>query len=201
MNFTHILKPAAAVLLATGLAGCFDIDMDVAVLGPDTAEVTITSTMSKDMQSMMQMSDEDSGFCGDDSVVTETEETVTCVETKRGTFAEVFEEEGASSDEPQPTIETVAPGQVKVTFPTSTMGEDMGLGEGGEEADAQAKAMMSQLFAGHSITMRVSGARVIESNMEISADGKSAQLVVPFMDLIEDKVSFEQDSYAIVQVP
>jgi len=177
MNLTHFLKPAAAVLLATGLAGCFDIDMDVAVLGPDTAEVTLTSTMSKDMQSMMQMSDEDTGFCGEDSVVTETEDTVTCVETKRGTFAEVFEDDSdsESSDEPQPTIETVAPGQVKVTFPTSTMSEDMGIGAGGEEGDEQAKAMLSQLFAGHSITMRVSGARVIESNMEISADGKSAQ--------------------------
>ena len=200
MNISHIFKGAAALLMATSLAGCFDVDMEIAVLDDNTARATIESTVSSELISLADIEAGDAEFCSDDGEVTvnEADETITCVEVKEGSFEEVLD--GASDGASEPTITTIAPGKVKVTFPTSTMAKEI-TGDDAEEMDEQTKAMMAQMFAGHAITMRVSGPKIAETNMTLSADQKSAELVVPFTSLVDGSLDLPEDAYAIVQLP
>ena len=158
---SHIFKTAAALLLTGALAGCFDVDMQVAVVDSETASATITTTFPKDLVSLADIESGDAEFCDAGSTITETEDTITCVETKEGKFDEVVPE--GSSDDPQPTIALIAPGQVKVSFPTGTLSEEMGAGAGDDEDSAQAMQMMKTMFAGHGITMRVVGNKIIDT--------------------------------------
>ena len=197
---SHIFKTAAALLLTGALAGCFDVDMQITVVDSETASATITTTLPKDLVSLDDIKSGDAEFCDSASEITETEDSITCVETREGPFDEVIPQD-ASSDEPQPTIALVAPGQVKVSFPTGTLSEEMGAGASDDEESAQAMQMMKTMFAGHGITMRVVGNKIIDTNMTLSADGKSAELKVMFTDLIDGNAELPAESYAVVQLP
>ena len=198
MKFPHIFKATAALVMATGLAGCFDVDMEVKILDDDTAVARIESTVSSQLISLADIESGDAEFCdeGGEIITNDADETITCIEVHEGKFDEVLPQ--SSGDDPQPTIETVAPGRVKVTFPTGSLGEELGGGSDNEEMDEQMKEMMTQMFAGHALTMRVAGPKIAETNMVLSADGKSAELSVPFTDLIENKLDLPDDAYAIV---
>ena len=200
MKFPHILKATAALVMATGLAGCFDVDMEIKILDADTAAARIESTVSSQLISLADIESGDAEFCdeGGEIITNDEDETITCIEVHEGSFDEVLP--ASSGDDPQPTIETVAPGRVKVTFPTGSLGEELG-GGNTEEMDEQMKEMMTQMFAGHALTMRVAGPKIAETNMVLSADGKSAELSVQFTDLIEGKLDLPEDAYAIVQLP
>ena len=67
--------------------------------------------------------------------------------------------------------------------------------------DPQAKEMMMQMFKGHAMTLRVSGGKIVDTNMTIAADGMSAELVIPLEDLITGKANIPDETYAIVQLP
>ncbi len=199
---SHIFKTAAALLLTGALAGCFDVDMQITVVDSETASVKTTTTVPKELISLADIESGDADFCDSASKITETEDSITCVETHEGTFDEVIPQD-SSSDEPQPTIALVAPGQVKVSFPTGTLSEEIGAGAGDadDEESAQAMQMMKTMFAGHGITMRVVGNKIIDTNMALSADGKSAELKVMFADLIEGNSDLPAETYAIVELP
>lgn len=195
---SYIFKTAAALLLTGALAGCFDVDMQITVLDSETASAKITTTLPKELVSLADIEEGNTDFCGEGSEITETEDSITCVEVNEGSFAEILQAD--DSEEPQPTIALVAPGQVKVSFPTGTLAEEMGAGAEDEES-AQAMQMMKPMFEGHGITLRVAGNKIIDTNMTLSADGKSAELKVMFMDLIDGKATLPAESYAIVQLP
>ena len=62
------------------------------------------------------------------------------------------------------------------------------------------KAMMQQFFEGHAITIRIKGKEVIDTNMTKAGDGKSAEIVIPFLDLINGTVELPPELYATVKV-
>lgn len=196
MKFSHIIKGAVALTLAGMLSGCFDVDMDIKVKDTDHAAVTVKTSISKDMADMAQLQSGDSDFCDKTGVVTETDTAIVCTETHEGTFAEAFPP--ASGDEPQPTIAVVGPKQVKVTFPTSDIAGAFG---GAEEDDPQVKEMMLQMFKGHTMTVRVSGGKIIDTNMTLAADGQSAELVIPLEAVVSGKADIPAETYAVVQLP
>ncbi len=198
INGSHILKTAAVLVLTGALAGCFDVDMQVTVLDSETASAKIVTTLPKELVSLADIESGDAEFCGKASEITETEDSIICEETHEGRFDEVIPQ--GSPDEPQPTIALVAPGQVRVSFPTGTMAEEMGV-DADDEESAQAMQMMKPMFEGHGITMRVVGNKIIDTNMTLSADEKSAELKVMFIDLIEGSATLPDESYAIVQLP
>lgn len=196
MKRVQFFKVAAALLVATGLAGCFDVKLDVAVLDDDKASVTISTTVPKEMIDLAEIDAGDSEFCKPEDELIEGEADYTCIETKEGTFAEIFE--AGDSEEPQPTIETVGPRQFKVSFPAGSLKEDLS-GQTGD--DAEALAMMKEMFAGHAITIRVSGGQIIDTNMTKNAAGDAAELVIAFLDIIEGKADIPDQAYAVVQLP
>lgn len=196
-RFAFFLKAAAALGLASTLTACFDMELDVNVTGVDTVAATMTMSVSKQVADMAQIKSADSTFCDGNGQITETDTAIVCTETKEGSFADVFP--AGASGEPQPTIEDVGSRQVKVTFPTSDLNQQ--LGGGGTDSDEQTKAMMKQMFAGHAITIKVSGGTIVDTNMTKAEDGQSAQLVINLEELVTGTVSLPDKAYAVVQLP
>lgn len=194
MHMPALVRIAGAVALTAALAGCIDVEMDINVLTDNAARGTMTATLDKQMYDMMmaQGGGADTDFC-DTGTITVGDTTVTCVDVKEGTFDElVFDEE---NDGPQPTIVNEGGGRVRVTIPLSEIPASMG-----EEAqDPQALAMISAMFQGKNMVIRISGGRILESNLEIAADGQSASLTIPFTDLFSGSASFPSEAYAVVQ--
>lgn len=202
MKFGNLARVAGIVVLAAGLSGCMDVDMNVEVLSESTARATTKMTMDRAIYEMSQMQDEQDssgGFCEEEGgEITLREDEVDCLTVVEGDFETVLEQ-GADSDEPQPTITAIGNGQVRVTFPTAGLKEEITAGTGGEEEE-QMMQMMQSMFAGHAIQLSVSGGEIVDTNMERADDGQSASLTVPFEALLAGTVELPDESYAVVQV-
>lgn len=189
---------AGVLALTVGLAGCMDVTMDVEVLSETTGKATTTMVMGADFYAMAKagMASEgegSEGFCEEEgAVLTENADgSATCTMVKEGSFADLQlgEDDGAK-------IEVVSPGQVKVSFSTADLQSEVA---GGEAQDEETKAMMAAFFEGHNITIRVSGKEITDSNMTISPDRKSAELVIPFLDLINGTAELPSEVFATVK--
>jgi hypothetical protein len=151
-----------------------------------------------------------SGFCdGANAQLTENADgSATCVETSEGAFADLkMNEDGKGA-----TFTVVSPGVVRVAFSTAEMKGDLAASTSGEaaagggapadankEMDEQTKAMMAAFFTGHTLTMRIHGKEITESNMDISADKTTAEKAIPFLDLINGTADLPDELYAVVR--
>jgi len=196
MNFSFFTRAAGAAVLSYGLAACVDVSMEVEVLGEDQAQVTTIFAMAREMYDMGQAQGGNDEFCDADGEMEIGEEMVSCTTVIEGDFATVMPTD--ESGEPQPTITLVSPGVVRVTFPTASLSDEFGGGE--EQSDPETAAMMQAMFAGRMMTLRVSGGRIVESNMEIAEDGRSAVLEIPFESLIDGTAVLPEESFAVVDL-
>jgi hypothetical protein len=195
MKFATIGKIAGVLALTLGLAGCFDMTMDLRVTSETTAEATVTQVMGADIYSMIKSAGDQPDadkFCGKDGeTLTENADgSATCVSKSSGAFADLkFDDEDS-----KPTFTVVSPGVVRVAVKTEGMA-----GELGKESDPQTAEMMKQMFEGHFLTLRFSGKEVTESNMTISADKTAAEIKIPFLDLINGTAKLPAELYAVVK--
>lgn len=195
----NILGKAAGILaLTVGLAGCMDVTMEIDVQSETTGKATTTSVMTADIYSMVKAgaesdSSDSEGFCEEEgATLTESADgSATCVLVVEGPFETLNGEDG---DDDGARFEVVSPGVVKVSFTTEDMKGELGT----DDQDAETKAMMEQLFDGHSITIRIKGKDVIDTNM--TRNGNAAEIVIPFMDLINGTVDLPPELYATVKV-
>lgn len=226
MTFQIIGKLAGAAVLTLGLAGCIDATIDVEVQSETNAKATMTQVMGADIYSMVKMAAEqaegeaaadpstepapepdpaadpeasadDGGsddFCAGGELTEGSDGSATCVLSTEGAFADL----DFGDDSNPPTFTSAGPGLVKVAFPTADMKE--GIGAGDESMDAETKAMMQSFFEGHTITLRVRGAEIVDGNMTVAGDKKSAELVIPFMDLINGTAELPDEVFAVVKV-
>jgi hypothetical protein len=198
MIFQNFGRIAGVVLLGAGLTGCIDITMDIEVLSETTARATTTSVMGADFYPMAKasMAAEEGGadgFCQDEgSVLTENADgSATCVLTAEGPFADLEITEGDDGAK----FEVVGPNLMRVSFNTEEIKGEVGAAEQDEET----KKMMQTFFQGHAITMRVSGKEVTDTNMTRTSDGRSAEIVIPFTDLINGTLDLPEELYATVR--
>ena len=198
MNFKIIGQLAGAALLTVGLAGCMDVTMDVAIHSETEGKATTTMTMGSDFYAMaksgMAQEGSEGGFCDEEgAVLTENEDgSATCVMVSEGTFDEL--KTGESADDGA-KFEVVGPGLVRASFSTKEMTGELG----GDQQDDETKAMMQAFFEGQFVTLRASGNEVVETNMTLAEDKKSAEQVIPFLDLINNTVELPDELYAIVK--
>lgn len=189
MSYHSIGKLAGALALTLTLAGCMDMTMEVEVLTEQTAKATVTSTIGPDIYPMVkagaaQESADSEGFCKEEgAVLTENADGgATCVQVSEGNFADL---KLGDTNEDGIKFETVSPGVVRMSFSTADMKGEMAGTTGGEEMDEETKAMMNAFFEGHSITIRAKGKEIVATQgMTISADRTSAEVVIPFLELI-----------------
>jgi hypothetical protein len=196
MNFNLVGKFAGAAALTIALSGCIDVTMDIEVQSETTGKATMTSVMGKDFYAMVKASAESgdqSGsddFCGEDEgVLTELEDgSAQCVQVKEGSFTDLTEGDSGLS------FTVVEPGVVRVSFKTTEMQSEVTEGAQDEET----KAMMAAFFEGHFITVKVGGKAVTDTNMTLAGDGKSAEVKIAFMDLINGTGEMPDEYYAVV---
>lgn len=199
MTLQFFRRLAGIVGLTLGLAGCIDVTMDIEVLSETTGKATTTSVMGSDFYAMVKAgaasgeAKTDDGFCREEGAqLTENADgSATCVLTVEGKFADLKLDEG----EDGATFTVVSPGVVKVVFKTDDMKSELGT----EEQDEQTKQMMVAFFEGKAITIRIKGKEVTDTNMTLSADKKSAEIVIPFLDLINGTVDLPAELYATVR--
>jgi hypothetical protein len=199
MNLKYFGQLAGAVALTVGLAGCMDVTMDVAIQSETTGKATTTMTMGADFYAMakagMASENAEGGFCEEEgAVLTENPDgSATCTMVSEGTFDQL--KTGGEGDDGA-KFEVVGPGLVKATFSTAEMSGEVG---GGEEQDEETKAMMQAFFEGHFVTLKVSGNEIVETNMTIADDKKSAEQKMPFLELINNTANLPAELYAIVK--
>lgn len=201
MTFGTIARLAGVLMLGAGLAGCMDVTAEIEVTSETTGKATTTMTMGAEFYPMMKQmaaaggDDEESsgdGFCEEDGdeLTENADGSATCVSVKEGPLAEITaDDDGVSEDT---VFEVVSPGVVRVAFKTSEMSSQVT--EGQDEETAQ---MMKAYFEGHNATIRIKGKKIIETNMDRSADG-AAEKVIPFTDLLDGKADLPAELYAVV---
>lgn len=207
MTFLSIGKLAGAIALTVGLAACIDVTMDVEVLSETTGKATVTSVMGADIYPMVKAGaasgdsqSADNGFCKEEgSVLTENADgSATCVQVTEGNFADLMKDD---SNKQSATFTVVSPGVVRAAMKTADMKADLNASTGSEEQmDDETKAMMAAFFEGRALTVKFSGREILESNMDIAADKKSATKVIPFLDLINGTVDLPDELYAVIKV-
>lgn len=198
MKFASLGRIAGVLALTAGLAGCMDITMEIDVLSETTARATTTSVMGADFYAMakagMASSDDaDEGFCEEEgATLTENDDgSATCVMSVEGAFDELNLDEGEDGI----TFTTVSPGVVRVAFETADMKNEIGA----DAEDEETQAMMQAFFEGHAITIRVRGADIIETNMSEVDNGRAAEQVIPFLDLLNGTVDLPEELFAVVR--
>lgn len=185
------LLKAAALGAVLALSGCIDLDMNTEVLGPDQARVSGYMQVQRGMLDMMGGAE---SFCPTEEggTIELTETHARCNVLMEGTFAEVFE---ASDEGPAPSVEDLGDGTVRVSFPVGAATADAGE----MREDPQMVAMMRPMLEGHSFTLRISGAQIVSSNGEISADGRSAVFAFPLEQVLDEGAEFPETFEAVVR--
>jgi hypothetical protein len=196
MKFALIGKIAGALALTMSLAACVDMTQDIKVTSTTTADLIVTTVMSKDIYPMIKAGaagDDAEPFCKEEgSTLTENADgSATCVMTSSGAFDELKYDEDDSSS--KPTFTANPDGTVRVAVETKGM-----IGDLGAEQDEQTKAMMQQMFEGHFLTLRFGGSEVVETNMDDLGDGY-AEKKMAFLDLINGTIELPEELYAVVR--
>lgn len=195
MTLTALSRLAGATALTLSLAACMDVDMTIDVLSTSDAEATMVTTVGPDIYAMIEAQAEegDEEFCSEGEL-TETGTEVLCTVTQSGAFADL----DFGDEETGPTITEVGGGQVRVAFPTGDLSEQVA-SDAGVADDPQMLAMITSLFEGHSITMTVTGGRIVDTNMNLSPTGDSASFEIPFVDLLTGGAELPDELFAVVQ--
>jgi hypothetical protein len=196
MKFATVAKIAGALALTMSLAACVDMTQDIKVTSTTTADLIVTTVMSKDIYPMIKAGaagDDAEPFCKEEgSELTENADgSATCVMTSSGAFDELKYDEDDSSS--KPTFTANPDGTVRVAVETKGM-----IGDLGAEQDEQTKAMMQQMFDGHFLTLRFGGSEVVETNMDDLGDGY-AEKKMAFLDLINGTIELPEELYAVVR--
>lgn len=201
MALAKTLARAAAFLgLAAGLAGCVDATIDIEVGSRVSGKATTTLAMNADVYTLVKMNEERADddprkqepFCADGDLTETDDGGAECVFVEEGFFTDM-----TLGNEPGILdITHAAPDLVRIALPLSEMQADLQTQE-----DDQSNAVAEAFFSGHSITFRISGGEITDTNMDLSEDGSSAEKQVQFMDLINGTGDLPDELFAIVRAP
>ncbi len=200
MALTALAKLGATLLLGASLAGCIDATVDVEITSETTAKATLTQVMGADFYAMVKMSGEEAepsadSFCSEGELTEHADGSATCLIVEEGTFEELAAIEG---EENALTFTSAGPGLVRIALPTAELTAELGADD---EMDAETKQMVEAFFTGHTVPIRLTGAQITETNMDLSTDKKSAETELPFLDLINGTAELPDELYAVVRAP
>jgi hypothetical protein len=195
-------KMAVMILLGGSLAGCIDAEVDVELLSPSTAKTVTTQVMGADFYTMVKMNAEEMGedlpaderFCATGELTENSDGTASCVVEEQGRFSGL--RMGAKRQHLRFT--PAGPGLVRVSLPIAGMKSEIGADEA---MDEETRKMVEAFFAGRGLTLRFGGLEIVDTNMKLSEDGRSAQQKLMFLDLLRDKAELPDELYAVVRVP
>lgn len=202
MSVKLAVRLGGALLLAMGLAGCIDAKVDVHLTSMTTAKAVMTQVMAPDFYAMVRTSQAQAGadapadddqFCAEGVLTENADGSATCVITEEGAFGDL----SLGNEKQTITFTPAGPGLVRVALPTADMKGEIGIDD---KTDAETKAMVEAFFKDHAITLHFSGLEVTDTNMVLAADRTSAEMVIPFLDLINGTADLPEEIYAVVRV-
>jgi hypothetical protein len=185
------LLKIAAFGAVVALSGCIDVDMNAEITGSDTARVSGYMQVQRGMLDMMGGAE---GFCPEDEggTIELTDTAARCNMLIEGSFEEVFD---SAEEGPSPQVEDLGNGTVRVTFPIGAATADAAE----MREDPNMVAMMRPMLEGHTFTLRISGAEVVSTNGERSADGRSAVFTFPLVNVLDPEAEFPETFEAVVR--
>lgn len=186
-RFLSILSLAFVV----PLAACFDAELSIDFPAENEAVATMVMVASPEFYAMAASGDEP--FCDGEETLNEAGDHV-CTETVSGTIDEVVNDPDIGEGM---TIERRVGGLIYVAFDLSDLTEDISPPE--EEGSEEMINMMRAAFEGHSITLRLSGAEVIETNGTISDDGTTATYAIPLGILFDGTAELPATFNALIR--
>lgn len=195
-----IVGPALATMLALGLAGCVDADIDITLTGPTTAVAVTTQSLNADYRVLDRMNTARSAndprrgasFCATGALTDTVDGGATCVLVETGRFPTLT----LGSPESLLVFTRIAPDKVRIALALSDL-RDALLHAGAP----QTEAVLSAMFAGHSLTLGFAGGAVVSTNMTLSPDGRAARQIVPLHDILAAPGTLPEEYYAIVEAP
>lgn len=198
MNLKSLGRLAGVLALTAGLAGCIDMTAEIEVLSETTGKATTTMTMGAEFYPMIKQMAEsgeqsaEDGFCVKfNEVLTENGDgSATCTTVIEGKFDDLKSSDSPSEDA---SFTVVSPGVVRVAMKSEGMASEVTEGQ-----DEQTAQMMKAYFDGHNITIRIKGKKVTESNMTVSDDGTTAEIVIPFLSLMDGTAQLPEELFAVV---
>ncbi|RUT30247.1 hypothetical protein EMQ25_13105 [Arsenicitalea aurantiaca] len=197
MHFQRLGRAAGMVVAVGLLAGCIDASVDIEVLNTTEARATLSQTMGAEFYAMVKMGAEQDGaelnFCDEGTLEERADGSAVCTLVDEGPFDEL--DMGEAEEGVRFTLE--GPNLVRVSLPTAEMAGEVGAEDA---ADPEAMQMMQAIFAGRAITVTLRGAEIVESNLTISEDRTSAEIVIPMLDLIGGDADLPEALYAVVRV-
>lgn len=195
MALNMLGKLAAMAGLVLMLAGCVDIELDVALTSPETGRISLTQTMGADFYAMLKMDapPKDGKFCPQGEFSETDDGGAVCTITQQGRFAQL----DLGEYETPVHFRSAGLGLVRISVPTAPIRAELDMGE---DMDQQTRQMLDGILAKRAVTLRFSGLAIAETNMELTPDG-AAEIVIPFSDLLDPKVRLPVEYYAVVRAP
>lgn len=177
-----------ALTLALPLSGCIDADVTLDFKDETNAEVIADFSLGRQLFDMAGKSAEESCKDGTHSLTTEK---FTCSTRKTMTIdALIAESKGKGSPPDGPnaalretaSIERLDDNRLRISLDFAELG-----GNRDEAQEMKEMAgMMRTALAGHSLVFRIRAPKVVETTGTLSADGKSAEYVVPLSAVLEE---------------
>ena len=198
MTLVSLGRLAATITLAGVLAGCVDAAVEVELSGSDAARTVVTQTMSADFYGMLQAEGDSEGkggaagrFCLTGELTETRDGGAICTIAAEGSLRQL-------TRSGQPVRFTPAQdGLVRIELALADVRAEIGAGE----TDEEGRRMLEAFFSGRKLTVSFSGEAVVDSNMDISADGREATAVLPLLDVINEAGDWPDVLYAVVEAP
>ena len=133
-------------------------------------------------------------FCRTGSLLMRADGGASCIEASQGAFADI----ALGELEQQVIFTPLEADLVRIALPTAQLRRivtpDLAL-----EPDVE--AAIPALFSGRKIVINFSGQEVIETNMTLAKDERSARQDIAIVDLISGKAQLPAELYAVVRAP
>lgn len=177
------------------LAACFDAAITVNLPDENNAEMTMVMTLSPEFYAMSSSSGEDPCDGGEGAL--QDDGSYICTETMSGTIDEILADPDLGEGL---TIERRDGGLIYIAFDLGDLTEDMAPPEEeGMGDDEQMQEMLRAAFAGHAISINVSGAEIVETNGTVSEDGKTASYEIPLTVMLDGDADLPETFNALVR--
>lgn len=188
MNMRHLPRLAAALLATVALAGCLDIEQKILV---EKGELAYTAEIRVDAK-LASMSEKKGGFCGEfgslggEAVLVQVNQTMTggnvvCTLSAKGPLEKFATFAAGEKETPLVSVSRASEGAWRID---SSFDLKSKAGESGMDG------MMEAMLAGRTLSWTVQVPKVLETNGQLSQDGKAITWSVPLASAYKQKQSF-----------